>query len=1578
LNSCAAQVLRGLWLVFAVLVMGVGSGFSAEVAAADFELVQGPPYTVTYSGGGNGPADLVTNSLAEVNSFLQAQWRAVGGPADSRCQVETLITAPSIVDFTRLYQQLPEIPSGSRFFNVHLNASNVEDTFENRCPDNIHDSFKYTVSTDLHELGNEPDDSNNGDPGCGNAAGGESPGVGDPIHAGTGAVSERETDLSLNSWLTLTRYYNSQAAYDAGNALGRRWRHSYQAALSYDSDSQRVRVTRPCGKVLTFTGDAGAWSPYTAAVTDQLSEIKDAKGNRTGWRYLRSDDYGSEIYALNGQLISIADAAGLTATLSYANGRLASVIDPYGRTIVFAYDSSGRLSQIQPPDGQVIQYTYNDDLLSAVTYPGGAARQYHYDESVRNQSNQNGLLTRISDENSASYAFYSYNDHGLATSAGHAGGADQTTLQYSPWTKGGQGSTTVTYASGLSNTLSFETNNGRMQITGMDVPCNPACDRRYASQFFIDGLLANAEDFKGNNVYYTYSPDGLLLLVSEGDVTSYPNVSRSIYYTWDTALRKPTFRTIFDGTGMYASQTAWVYNTRGQVLARCELTINDASACKATGAPPTGVRRWTYTYCDAADSTACPMVGLLRTATAPNNGTGNTQYSYYLTTDESGCGSAGGACHRAGDLYQVKNPKGHITTIVAYDNNGRVTRISDANKVITDYTYTARGALQSQTVRANADGSASAQDATTSFTYDPAGNLIKLVDADGVAMNYIYDDAHRLTSIVDALGNAIEYTLDAAGNKTAVRITDANGTQHASLTRTFNPLGQLTKVIDGLNQTVFDASTSNSYDANGNLVQSTNARGVSHQSSYDALNRLAQTLDDYQGTDASTQNAQMAYSYDGVDHLTGITDPDGLNTVSTYDSQGNLTKQASPDSGDTTYIYDAAGQVSKRTDANNITASYSYDSLGRVTAKQFPDGKQNLAYFYDEPNSTTGCAGSYPLGRLTRVSEIDVITTYCYDFQGRVIGKTQAAPPEAGELPIRDPIFGNCPPGRMCHHSTGVLSAASTDTPVSDTVGYTYTKAGRLQTLTYPGGLVATYLRDAAGRITGIDLTASDGSQREAVQNVSYLPFGPIATYTLGNGQTITRSYDANYRLADLTSPALSLHYVGDAAGNITNLTEGSTSNTLSYDALGRITSIKDSTGKELESYTYNKTGDRLSKTGSGLATDPYGYQANTHWLTSTGNAARAYDAAGNTTGSSQGGGALGFGYDHLNRLTVVQRDQQTVATYVYNAFGQRIGKVTTDQGLRYAYDENSQLLMEYGGTTDKDYIWLDDVPVAVMDTVASGNGQTSINYVHADGLNTPRALTDESGATIWTWNVAGNPFGEQQPTSSTGYVYNLRYPGQYFDQETGFSYNVNRYFDHTTGRYTQVDPLGYDGGQWSLYTYADNSPLMYVDPYGLFDLPSVPQPVVDFSAGMGDTLSFGVTNWARNRMGTNDMVNQCSTSYSAGEWTGIATSTVIGGAAGWRAAGTKAAGKEFSHWIPNRMGGPRSLWNGNYVSTAEHALSDPYRYRFMPRAWKEANPMPNQVLQQWNRIPNVYMGVSAGAAVGGAGDWTNSSWNSP
>jgi RHS repeat-associated protein len=159
----------------------------------------------------------------------------------------------------------------------------------------------------------------------------------------------------------------------------------------------------------------------------------------------------------------------------------------------------------------------------------------------------------------------------------------------------------------------------------------------------------------------------------------------------------------------------------------------------------------------------------------------------------------------------------------------------------------------------------------------------------------------------------------------------------------------------------------------------------------------------------------------------------------------------------------------------------------------------------------------------------------------------------------------------------------------------------------------------------------------------------------------------------------------------------------------------------------------------------------------------------------------------------------------------QRVQKVANGATERYDYNQGSQILSEYGAT-NRDYIWMAGIPVANVDT--SGTTST-IAYVTADHLGTPRAIANSASITEWQLPYQGNQWGEQAPSSS-GYIYNLGFPGQYFDEETGLNYNGHRDYDPRTGRYLQVDPIGFRGGQWSLYSYVAGSPLNAIDPSGL------------------------------------------------------------------------------------------------------------------------------------------------------------------
>lgn len=90
------------------------------------------------------------------------------------------------------------------------------------------------------------------------------------------------------------------------------------------------------------------------------------------------------------------------------------------------------------------------------------------------------------------------------------------------------------------------------------------------------------------------------------------------------------------------------------------------------------------------------------------------------------------------------------------------------------------------------------------------------------------------------------------------------------------------------------------------------------------------------------------------------------------------------------------------------------------------------------------------------------------------------------------------------------------------------------------------------------------------------------------------------------------------------------------------------------------------------------------------------------------------------------------------------------------------------------------DIPVATL----RPNRSSITIYLHTDHLGTPRKITNPSGNTVvWRWDP--DTFGSKTPSITT-ISYNLRFPGQYYQSETGLNYNYFRVYDLQTGRYIE------------------------------------------------------------------------------------------------------------------------------------------------------------------------------------------------
>jgi RHS repeat-associated protein len=111
-----------------------------------------------------------------------------------------------------------------------------------------------------------------------------------------------------------------------------------------------------------------------------------------------------------------------------------------------------------------------------------------------------------------------------------------------------------------------------------------------------------------------------------------------------------------------------------------------------------------------------------------------------------------------------------------------------------------------------------------------------------------------------------------------------------------------------------------------------------------------------------------------------------------------------------------------------------------------------------------------------------------------------------------------------------------------------------------------------------------------------------------------------------------------------------------------------------------------------------------------------------------------------------------------------------------------------------------------------------ALYFIHPDYLNTPRVITNQAQQVVWRWDN-DDPFGgnmaNENPSGLGNFTCNLRFPGQYFDQETNLHYNHYRDYSPEIGRYIESDPIGLVAGT-NTYAYANGAPDRFVDPLGL------------------------------------------------------------------------------------------------------------------------------------------------------------------
>ncbi|UXY15344.1 hypothetical protein N8I74_18865 [Chitiniphilus purpureus] len=547
--------------------------------------------------------------------------------------------------------------------------------------------------------------------------------------------------------------------------------------------------------------------------------------------------------------------------------------------------------------------------------------------------------------------------------------------------------------------------------------------------------------------------------------------------------------------------------------------------------------------------------------------------------------------------------------------------------------------------------------------------------------------------------------------------------------------------------------TTFTYDANGNRTSRKDALGRETRYAYDPLNRLVRITHPDGGI--------VELRYDARDNLVSVKDALGFTTTYTYNGFDDLIRLLSPDSGSSTTTYDASGLPQSRTDARGKTASVTRDDLGRPTRIAF--GDETHQFSYDPPNGTGQPAG---------FSDASGSTQYSYDPQGRLAQVT-----------------------RQLGNATLVTR-------------YGYTAAGQLNRIAYPSGTIVEYDwqhgQVSAMRVNGQPL----------LDQLHYSTDGRPLAWRWGNGQLRQAPGDAQGRVAGLTLADSQFSYSYDAVGNLIRQDPGTAAlRSYGYDRMDRLAQA--SIGTTQYSYRYDLNGNRTEKhTGAAINLLTH-HPANNQVLSVAGaglDGKYSYDAAGNM---------VNYGANLYNNAGRLIRSNSTPARhYRYNALGQRVQKSdnASDTTL-YAYDPQGQLQGEYdaAGQPKLEHLWLGTLPVG---TVQHSQGTAQLYYAWADHLGTTRQLSDPARRkVVWDWPIS-EPFGhsgvrEDPDVDGKLVTYNLRFPGQYFDKETGRFYNYFRDYDPRIGRYIQSDPIGLAGGI-NTYAYVRGDPLSYSDPKGL------------------------------------------------------------------------------------------------------------------------------------------------------------------
>ena len=444
-------------------------------------------------------------------------------------------------------------------------------------------------------------------------------------------------------------------------------------------------------------------------------------------------------------------------------------------------------------------------------------------------------------------------------------------------------------------------------------------------------------------------------------------------------------------------------------------------------------------------------------------------------------------------------------------------------------------------------------------------------------------------------------------------------------------------------------------------------------------------------------------------------------------------------------------------------------------------------------------------GKLCSKTDHTGTTAYTYDLWGRLSGQSFS------------------PLGGLAHLS----------------FGYGYNTKGQRTSMRYPSGKILLMNYGPHGRVISYQWEGAT-----LLNNVVYQPMGgALKAWSWGasglgaNTSQVNLTFDQDGRLVH-SSDIEEIDWVYDLDSRLVgkaHLGNVDLDQLYEYDAEDRLISADSTLWGGAMSYGYDNNGNRTQKLWQNDGFQ-WNYGLNSNRLTSVepilnGSPTLALsvsvDAMGNIIQDAQG---QSYTYDLAGRMVQSQSSAGTTH-YTVNSDGLRVRKVNTGStGANewFVYDEQRRLIGVYDLSGNQlsvheELVYRPEswaLAFTIRGQTAGASGSAGIAYpILSDNIGTPRVVLDPTnGHKRWTWE-AKEAFGMQAPVENPqnegGFVFNARFPGQWFDEETGLFQNGYRDYNPQTGRYMQSDPIGLSAG-WNTYGYVGGNPQNNTDPLGL------------------------------------------------------------------------------------------------------------------------------------------------------------------